>query len=102
MTWKQLTERDCREWKLSAINPHDRHTWKSGVRSAICAASQLSRTHPLMWMLTLSLHVNQKSDYDDMMNDCCPLGLLVLNYQKTYSLDSLPDTSEELLRRSTW
>ena len=22
MTWKQLTERDCRE-KLSAINPHD-------------------------------------------------------------------------------
>ena len=26
MTWTQLTERDCREWKLSAINPHDRHT----------------------------------------------------------------------------
>ena len=26
MTWKQLTERDCKEWKLSAINPHDRHT----------------------------------------------------------------------------
>ena len=24
MTWKQLTERDRREWKLSAINPHDR------------------------------------------------------------------------------
>ena len=21
MTWKQLTERDCREWKLLAINP---------------------------------------------------------------------------------
>ena len=31
MTWKQLTERDCREWKLSAINPHERHTWRSGV-----------------------------------------------------------------------
>ena len=29
MKWKQLTERDCREWKLSAINPHDRHTWRS-------------------------------------------------------------------------
>ena len=27
MTWKQLTERNCREWKLSAINPHDRRTW---------------------------------------------------------------------------
>ena len=25
MTWKQLIERDCSEWKLSAINPHDRH-----------------------------------------------------------------------------
>ena len=42
MTWKQLTERDCREWKLSAVDPHDRYAWKSGVRSAICAASQLS------------------------------------------------------------
>ena len=27
MTWKQLTERDRREWKLSAINPHDRNMW---------------------------------------------------------------------------
>ena len=42
MTWKQLTERDCREWKLLAINPHDRHTWRSGVRSAMRASSQLS------------------------------------------------------------
>ena len=41
MTWKQLTERDCREWKLLAINPHDRHTWRSGVSSAMHAASQL-------------------------------------------------------------
>ena len=40
MTWKQLTERDCREWKLSAIDPHDRHTWRSGVSSAVCVASQ--------------------------------------------------------------
>ena len=29
------------EWKLSAINPYDRHTWRSGVRSAMRAASQL-------------------------------------------------------------
>ena len=41
MTWKQLTERDCREWKLSAIDPHDRDTWRSGVRSAMRAASQI-------------------------------------------------------------
>ena len=43
MTWKQLTERDCREGKLSAINPHDRCTWRSGVR----AASQLSGRGPI-------------------------------------------------------
>ena len=61
MTWKQLTERGCREWKLSAINLHDRRTWRSGVRSAMRAASQL------MWMLPLYLHVNQKSDYDIMI-----------------------------------
>ena len=41
MTWKQLTERDRREWKLSAIDPHDRDTWRSGVRSAMHAASHL-------------------------------------------------------------
>ena len=23
MTWKQLTERDCREWKLSGIDPQE-------------------------------------------------------------------------------
>ena len=58
MTWKQLTERDCRELKLSAINPHDRRTWRSGVRSA-----SYLEGGPLMWMLPLYLHVNQKSDY---------------------------------------
>ena len=46
MTWKQLTERDCREWKLSTINPHDRYTWRSSVRSAMPAASQLPRSGP--------------------------------------------------------
>ena len=46
MTWKQLTKRDCREWKLSAINPHDRNMWRSGVRSAMRAASQLSGRGP--------------------------------------------------------
>ena len=71
MTWKQLTERVCREWKLSAINPHDRHTWRSGVRSAMIEASQLSGRGPLMWRLPLYLHVNQKSDYDDY--DLIPL-----------------------------
>ena len=43
---KQLTERDRREWKLSAIDPHDRDTWRSGVRSAMRAASQLPGKEP--------------------------------------------------------
>ena len=46
ITWKQLTERDSREWQLWAINPHDRHTWRSGVRSAMRAANQLSGRGP--------------------------------------------------------
>ena len=60
MTWKKLTQRGCREWKLSAINSHDRHTWRSGVRSAM----RYLERGPLVWMLPLYLHVNQKSDYD--------------------------------------
>ena len=38
MAWKQLTERDCKQWKLVAIDRHDRDTWRSGVRSAKRAA----------------------------------------------------------------
>ena len=41
MTLNQLTERDCRVWELSAIKPHDRLTWRSGVRSSMSAASQV-------------------------------------------------------------
>ena len=40
MKWKQPTERDCREWKVTAIKPHNRHTWRPGVKSAMRAASQ--------------------------------------------------------------
>ena len=46
MTWKQLTERNCRVWKLSAINPHYRNMWRSGVRFAMRAASRLSGRGP--------------------------------------------------------
>ena len=64
MTWKQLTERDRREWKLSAINPHHRYTWRSCVRSAMHAASQLPGRRPthVVSMLPLYLHVN-KTEY---------------------------------------
>ena len=46
MTWKQLTETNCREWKLSAVDHHDRLTWRSGVRPAMRAASQLPGRGP--------------------------------------------------------
>ena len=70
MTCKQLTERDRREWKLSAIDPHDRDTWRSGVRSAMRAASQLpGRGGPLLWIWPLYLHVNKKSDEGDEDDD---------------------------------
>ena len=41
LTLKKLTERDCREWKLMKVDPQERSTWRSGVRSAMRAASQL-------------------------------------------------------------
>ena len=45
MTQKQLTV-GLLEWKLSSIKPHDRNMWRSGVRSAMRAASQLSGRGP--------------------------------------------------------
>ena len=45
MTWNQLRE-GLQRVDLSAIDPHDRHTWRSGVRSAMRAASQLSGRGP--------------------------------------------------------
>ena len=42
----EAADREGLQWKLSAINPYDRHTWRSGVRSAMRAASQLSGKGP--------------------------------------------------------
>ena len=41
MTWKTLTGRDRREWKLNEVGPCNEDVWRSSVRSAMCAASQL-------------------------------------------------------------
>ena len=65
-TWKKLKEKDCREWKLTTVDPQERNPWRSGVKSAMSAASQLPGRGPTMWMIPLHLHVNQKSDYDMM------------------------------------
>ena len=53
------------ECKLTTGDPQESSTWRSDVRSAMCATSQLPGRVPLMWMMALHLHVNQKSDYDD-------------------------------------
>ena len=41
MTWKKLMEKDCLEWKLTTVDPQERNTWRSGMRSAVCAANHL-------------------------------------------------------------
>ena len=45
-TWKKLKEKDCREWKLTTVDPQERSTWRSGVRSAMRAANQLPGSGP--------------------------------------------------------
>ena len=67
------------EWKLTTVDPQERSTWRSGVRSAMHAASQLQmylEGGPLMWMMPLQLHVNQTSDYDMMRQAKNPEKLL--------------------------
>ena len=46
LTWKKLKERDCREWRLTTVDPQERSTWRSGVRSFMHAASQLPGKGP--------------------------------------------------------
>ena len=41
MSRKTLTERDCHEWNLNEVYPCDKAVWRSSVRSAMPAASQL-------------------------------------------------------------
>ena len=41
LTWKKLIEKDCREWKLTTVDPQERSILRSGLSSAMRAASQL-------------------------------------------------------------
>ena len=43
LTWKKLREKDGCEWKLATVDPQER---RSGVRSAMTAASLLPRRRP--------------------------------------------------------
>ena len=47
LTWKKLTEKDSCEWNLMKVDPQKRSTWRSGVRSAMCAASHLTGRGPI-------------------------------------------------------
>ena len=42
----RLTERDRREWNLNEVDPCDEDVWRSSVRSAMRAASQLHGREP--------------------------------------------------------
>ena len=57
LTWKKLTEKDCHELKLTTVDPQERSTWRSSVRSAMHApiASYLEGD-PLMWTMPMPLH----------------------------------------------
>ena len=39
-------DRDCREWNLNEVDPCDKDVWRSSVRSAMRAASQLPGREP--------------------------------------------------------
>ena len=41
ITWKTLTDRDHCERKFNEVDPCDRDVWRSSVRSAMHAVSQL-------------------------------------------------------------
>ena len=46
LTWNKLTKKDCCEWKQTTVDPQERSTWRSGERSAMRAASQLTGRGP--------------------------------------------------------
>ena len=41
-----MKQTDCHEWKLTTVDPQERNIWRSGVRSAMHAASQLPERGP--------------------------------------------------------
>ena len=64
LTWMKLMEKDCREWKLMTVDPQERSTWRSGVRSAMRAAGQLPGRGSTDVNDAPSPNVYHKSDYD--------------------------------------
>ena len=68
MTWRTLTGRDRREWKLNETDPCDRDVRRSNVRSAVHADSQLPGGEPIdvvdapAQVCTLNLNADEDDD----------------------------------------
>ena len=63
-------EKDCREWKLMTADSQERSTWRSGVRSAMCAANQLPGRGTTDVNYAPAPDVNKKLDYDHDIKTC--------------------------------
>ena len=58
-------ENDCCEWKFTTVDPQERSTWRSGVKSAMRVASQLPERGPTdVDVAPAPACYCQKSDYD--------------------------------------
>ena len=68
LTWEKLTKNDCCEWKVTTVDPQKRSTWRSGVRSAMLAAGQLSGRGLTDVDDAPAPACYYKTDYDMMMN----------------------------------
>ena len=61
-TWKQLTERDHREGKLSTINPHDRHLEIWCEICHVCCKPVTTSMLPLYLLIKYPVMMNMMSD----------------------------------------
>ena len=60
MIWKKMKENVYREWKLTTVDPQEKCTWRSGVRSATRTVILLPGRGALMCMMQLQAY--QTSD----------------------------------------
>ena len=54
---KKLTEKDCREWKLTTVGPQGGRGWKSAEIRLLCVQlAKYRQRGPLMWMMPLQVN----------------------------------------------
>ena len=88
MNRSEAVDRVIAEWKLSAVDSHNRDTWRSVERSTMCAASKLPGRGSTDVDVPLYFHVNQKSGDDDdglqFLHSAIPLSALNLGIKFQY------------------